>query len=92
MDRSEQKAMPHAVILREREELSVSGVTQVLCYEATKIELLCTCGRLTVTGKGLRMESLSVECGDVHILGHADGLSYTESRQEPHGLFARLFG
>ncbi|MGI5972069.1 MAG: sporulation protein YabP [Oscillospiraceae bacterium] len=90
-ENSKKTAAPHQVIIDARETLSVSGVTDVMSFDENEIIMETTKGGLTVSGKDLQVESLSLETGDVGISGNIDSLRYHENLASGRGFFARLF-
>ncbi len=82
--------MPHEITLTEREQLIVTGVSEVLHFEETGVVLSATLGVLTVQGRDLKLRRLSPEGGRVSVEGQITALSYEEPRAR--GLLGRLLG
>lgn len=80
--------LPHKLTLNQREDLSVTGVTEVVSFEDTGVVLKTHLGTLIVEGEGLVLKTLSVEGGQVSVSGHIRALIYEEPR--PEGFFRRL--
>ena len=81
--------IPHCLTLRERRELTMTGVTEVVSFEETAVVLHTALGTLTVQGSGLQMKTLSLEGGQVAVDGDISALIYEEPRL---GGWRRLFG
>ena len=82
----------HHIILEEREQLSVSGVEEVESFDENTIVMLTNRGTLIVRGEELHIEKLSLDGGDLKVVGTIDSLTYVDSgRDWAGGLFARLF-
>ena len=81
--------IPHCLTLRERRELTMTGVTEVVSFEETAVVLHTTLGTLTVQGSGLQLKTLSLEGGQVAVDGDISALIYEEPRL---GGWRRLFG
>lgn len=82
--------LPHKLTLNQREELSLSGVTEVVCFDENAVVLKTNLGTLNVVGENLVLKTLSVEGGQVSVSGKICSLVYEEPRQE--GFFRRLLG
>ncbi len=83
---------PHHLILENREKLSLSGVTDVDCFDERMINLFTTYGELTIKGRGLHINDVSVESGDMSITGDIWSLQYGErDRRGPLSLLGKLF-
>ena len=82
--------LPHKLTLTQREDLSVTGVTEVVSFDDTSVILKTHLGVLTVLGENLVLKTLSVEGGQVAVSGHVSSLSYEEPRTS--GFWQRLLG
>lgn len=81
--------MPHRLCLNERQQLTMTGVTEVVSFEETAVVLHTALGTLTVQGSGLQLKTLSLEGGQVAVDGDISALIYEEPRL---GGWRRLFG
>ena len=81
--------LPHKLTLNQREDLSLTGVTEVISFDDTAVVLKTHLGVLTVLGENLVLKTLSVEGGQVAVDGHISSLVYEEPR--PERLLRRLF-
>lgn len=82
--------LPHKLTLDQRENLSLSGVTEVVSFDDSAVILKTNLGTLTVQGRDLVLKTLSVEGGQVAVNGHVTALYYEEPR--PAGFWRRLLG
>ena len=81
----------HSAILENREKLQLTGVTAIDSFDDRTVILYTNCGQLTVIGKHLQMQQLSVESGVVTVEGELQALRYSDrDRTEPAGFFGRL--
>lgn len=80
--------LPHKLTLNQREDLSLTGVTEVVSFDETAVILKTHLGTLSVLGETLVLKTLSVEGGQVAVSGHISSLIYEEPR--PEGFFRRL--
>ena len=83
--------LPHRVSLEERNRLTMTGVTEVVSFDDTAVELRTTLGNLLVQGRDLQLKTLSLEGGQVEVSGSIASLSYEEPRQKS-GWLERLLG
>lgn len=84
-------APPHKLILSERQSLTVTGVSEVVSFEDTAVQLHTSQGCLWIHGQQLRLKNLSPEGGQLAISGTVSALIYEEIRPKG-GLWRRLFG
>ena len=59
----------HNAILENRQRLQLSGVTDVDSFDEDEIRLFTQLGELTIKGKDLHINEISVESGDVSVEG-----------------------
>ena len=85
-----EERLPHELRLRERGQLTMTGVTEVVSFADTAVVLQTSLGLLTVQGEGLQLKTLSLEGGQVAVDGQVSALVYEEPRQE--GFWRRLLG
>lgn len=90
MQELQQKDLLHQLTLKEREQMHISGVTDVESFDEQAVKLITTCGALSISGTGLHISELQLETGDIRLSGHVDSFVYTV--HEPRrSLFGRLF-
>ena len=86
-------AVPHQVVLEDREQLTVSGVEEVESFDESSILLSTALGGLEVQGEGLHIEKLSLDGGDLKVEGTIHALIYSDDRgRRRGGLLSRLLG
>ena len=83
--------LPHNVIMENRKKVSVSGVDDVESFDENEIVMSTSQGVLIVRGRDLRIEKLSLDSGDVVMVGEIDKLEYEDDVKVTGGLFSRLF-
>ena len=84
----EQEHLPHKLQLVERQQLTMTGVTEVVSFDDTTVVLQTSLGTLVVQGQELQLKNLSLEDGQVSVSGTVSALIYEEPRQ---GGWRRLF-
>lgn len=83
--------LPHKVTLNRREQLTVTGVDEILGFDAHAVVLHTDLGLLCIHGEGLELKELSVEAGQMALTGKVNAMVYEEPRPQ-RGLFRRRQG
>ncbi len=83
--------VPHQVVLNDRRDMTVGGVSDVDSFDDTAIVAHTALGELTIKGSGLHILRLNTETGDLSLEGQIDTLEYTAPRPTKGGMFGRLF-
>jgi sporulation protein YabP len=80
------------IILENRKSLSISGITDVDSFDEKEISLYTQLGELTIQGRELHIDSMSVETGDMTITGDIWAMIYGDrDRKGPLSALGRLF-
>ncbi len=83
---------PHNLILENRKNLSISGVTDVDNFDEKNIVLYTQMGEMTVHGKNLHVNSMSVETGEMTIDGDIWAITYGDKdKRGTLSFFGKLF-
>lgn len=85
----------HRMMLYDRRGVEITGVTDVVSFDAEEIILETSCGLLLVKGSELHMNRLTLEKGEVSVDGTIDGLTYADTAgadKKAGHLLGRLFG
>lgn len=88
---AEQITLPHKLTLNEREQLTMTGVSEVVSFDENAVVLHTAQGTLLVQGEGLQLKNLSPDGGQVAVSGKVAALSYQELRSAG-GWLRRLIG
>lgn len=88
---SEQTEREQTLMLKNRRQLSLSGITDVKRFDEAGAVFDTTCGRLCVKGENLRVEAMDVEAGNVVLKGTVHALGYVGDGGEKSGVFSKLF-
>ncbi len=82
----------HNLFLENRNVLSLTGVTDVENFDEKSIMLYTQLGELTIQGKDLRINSMSVETGDLSVEGDIWSIQYgdKDNKKSPT-FFSKLF-
>lgn len=87
----EQSAKPHNLIMKERNELSITGVSDVDSFDETSIVAYTSCGELTISGKELHISSLNIDTGELTVDGEIASLVYLDNKPKSSGFFGKVF-
>lgn len=75
-----------------RSKVSISGVTDVDCFDENTILIYTIMGELTIKGKNLQVNDVSVETGDMSLQGDVWSIVYGDKdKRNPLSWFAKLF-
>jgi len=78
------------LVLEDRERLSVGLVENVESFTEEEILLKTVYGGLSVSGRNLKLEDLSIENGNILLTGRVDKIEFSEIK-EKHSFFKDLF-
>ncbi|MCD7812059.1 MAG: sporulation protein YabP [Ruminococcus sp.] len=82
----------HNLILENRKSLSISGITDVDSFDEKAICLYTQLGELTIQGKELHIDAMSVETGDMTVTGDIWAIVYGDKdRRGPLSALGKLF-
>ena len=81
--------MPHSLILKDRSQLTLSGVTDVDSFDENIITAYTDYGELTVKGEGLHISILNIDTGELSIDGTVASLSYLENQPRSTSFFSK---
>ena len=94
-EKRENVPMPHTLSMRDRRQLEMRGVTDVVSFDEESAELTTVCGNLSIEGTGLHVKVLNLSEGIVTFDGTVNALIYTDSqhpeKKEKSGLFGKWF-
>ena len=84
----------HACRLENRNAASLTGVREVVSFDENQVVLDTELGLLTIKGKNLHMNRLTLEKGEADLEGQIDSLAYSSNEalhKSGESLFNRLF-
>lgn len=88
---TDQLSAHHSAILQDRASLELSGVTDVDSFDENEISLYTTLGEMVVRGKGLHVNVMNVDTGDMSIDGDIRSIVYGDKdRKKKLGLWGRM--
>lgn len=83
--------MPHNLVLEDRHNLSITGVSDVDSFDESTIIIFTDMGELTVKGEDIHIKNLNVDAGEVSLEGKISSLSYADNVMKQTGFFSRVF-
>ena len=84
----------HKITANNRTACTVSGVNDVLSFDEHEVLLQTTMGMLSVKGKELHVNRLTLDKGEIDVDGKIDSLIYSDTGaagQKSESLMSRLF-
>lgn len=93
MEEKQQIQKGHKLNINARKTAMITGVNDVLSFDAGEILLQTEQGVLMIRGSELHVNRLTLEKGEVDIDGRIDSLTYSDSAgtKSNESLFGRLF-
>lgn len=81
----------HQITLESRALLNVTAVEEVLSFDESSVSLSLGETVLNISGEGLSVKNLSLENGEITVIGKIDAVVYFEDspRKKRFGLFGR---
>lgn len=88
---TENKTAPKGTaMLRNRNELAMDGVIDVLAFDETSVTLSTALGLVNIDGEELHVKKMDVESGQFSLEGKINGLYYVDDRPTHRkGLFGK---
>ena len=84
----------HMLTLRDRRFIQLTGVSDVISFDAGEIILETALGLLMIKGNELHMSHLTLEKGEINVDANIDSLTYSESQKaskQAEKIWGRLF-
>lgn len=89
-DEKKMPKLPHSIIMEDRKKLSVSGVTDIDSFDEQTIIAATDLGELTIRGWNLHITRLNLEQTELLVDGEISSLTYTDTRPQAKGFFAKV--
>ncbi len=89
-----QESVAHKLVLAGRKTLALTGVKEVISFDAKEVVLDTVQGTLLLRGDEMNVTKLLVEKGEMDLEGRIDSLIYTDrgGKKRNESLGKRLFG
>lgn len=91
LDSKDNIKLPQNIFLKDREELKVTGVTDVDSFDETVIVAYTDYGELTIRGTALHISSLDIDKGELSVDGRISSLSFLDQAPKSQGFFSKVF-
>ncbi len=86
------ESQTHEICVKQRREMSVTGVKDIDSFDETGAVLQTVGGELTVEGSELKIGVLDTDRGVVTLTGKINGFFYSsEQTEEKRGIISRFF-
>lgn len=69
---------PHKVLIQCRKSMELTGIKEVVSFDAKEVVLNTTMGTMLIRGNDLFVRRLTVEKGEVDLEGQIDSLVYAD--------------
>ncbi len=83
--------LPHSLILENRKSLTVTGVSDVDSFDEQSVVAYTDLGELTIRGRNLHINKLSLEVGELTLDGEVSSMTYTDNQSNNVGFLSKLF-
>jgi len=70
------------MILEDRQQLNITGITNVDSFDENRIELSGVMGSIDIGGESLRIAALDLDKGRIAISGTVEAIVYGQNREE----------
>ena len=82
----------HLITLENRKTLTISGITDIDSFDEREMILYTKMGELTITGRELHINAISIENGSLSAEGDIWSLQYGDKdKQSPVSMLGKLF-
>ena len=83
--------IPHSLILENRKSLTATGVSNVDSFDEQTVVAYTDLGELVIKGRGLHINKLNIETGELTLAGDIVSMSYSDNQPSGTGFFSKLF-
>lgn len=80
----------HNIIMEGRNILTISGVTEIDCFDLNNVVAHTCMGELTIKGNNLHINNLNVETGELNMQGEIVALFYNVSKDK-NSFLSKIF-
>lgn len=80
----------HVVTIENRNDMTLTGVSEVVNFSDTAVELITSMGGLNIKGKSLNISRLNTDTGELSVSGEICSVTYAGIKKKAP-LFEGLF-
>lgn len=91
MTEEKSKGKNQNIIIENRKMLTISGVTDIDRFDEKIVVLFTELGELTVKGRNLHVNRISVDSGDLIVEGEIGGVVYGNKEKYSPSFLTKLF-
>lgn len=91
MSEIKKTATEHEITLSNRSRMSLTGVSDVISFNDSRVDLKTNMGTLVIKGKGLNINKLNTDSGNLDVNGEVQLMEYISRRDKSSGLIGGLF-
>ncbi len=88
MEKNTKPHVEHDMVLKNRENMTLSGVSEVVSFTDEQIMLKTACGDLMIRGSALNIGRLNTDTGELAVSGMVTQIKYSKNKG---GVFEGLF-
>ena len=90
MDKNTKPKNEHKITLINRNDMTLTGVTDVVSFTDTEISVKTSCGNLLLRGNSLNIGHLNTDTGELKVTGFIITMKYSKGK-DGNGLLEGLF-
>ena len=79
--RHNQDAISHDCVIKGRKHANITGVKEVVSFDASGVVLITSCGELTLEGNDIKVGTLDTDRGIVAVDGEICAVYYYENKK-----------
>lgn len=81
----------HDLFLKDRKNIVLTGVKDVLAFDEKAVDLISALGNLSIRGEDIKISSFNTDTGDMEISGKFAAIIYVNDSSKKEGLLSKLF-
>lgn len=87
--KKQNQSQDHLITLENRCKMTLTGVSEVAGFSDLLVDLKTCMGGLIIKGKGLTINKLNTDTGELNVNGEITSIQYTAKKKD--GIFTGLF-